>query len=283
MSGGRPPNLLLLITDQQRAPMHWPEEPGWLDALTPNDAGCGDRREFTPRVLRHRDVLAEPRELPHGHVSLAPWRHADADRGDLWPRRAQPPGRAAPRRGPGGQRRGRARGWRAPSRGLPRPGPRERKRARAPARHPTLATRLRERGYHVAYKGKWHLTKPLDGGEWSAADAERVERDFGFAGWEPPDAGENAKAEHFGGGNAGLTQEGWDEDYTRQVEAFLAQADLPEPFCLVVSLVNPHDVLGYPALLRARAATDAMSSAASACRCHRRSTRPAATSPTSRG
>ena len=26
-----------------------------------------------------------------------------------------------------------------------------------------------------------------------------------------------------------------------------ARADLPEPFCLVVSLVNPHDVLGYPA------------------------------------
>ena len=34
----RPPNLVLLVTDQQRAPMHWPDEPGWLDALTPNDA-----------------------------------------------------------------------------------------------------------------------------------------------------------------------------------------------------------------------------------------------------
>ena len=34
----RPPNLLLLITDQQRAPMHWPTEPGWLDALMPADA-----------------------------------------------------------------------------------------------------------------------------------------------------------------------------------------------------------------------------------------------------
>jgi choline-sulfatase len=34
----RPPNLLLLITDQQQAPMHWPTAPGWLDALTPTDA-----------------------------------------------------------------------------------------------------------------------------------------------------------------------------------------------------------------------------------------------------
>ena len=62
-----------------------------------------------------------------------------------------------------------------------------------------------------------------------------------------PDAGENAKAEHFGGGNAGPLGKGWDEVYTQQVESWLARADLPEPFCLVVSLVNPHDVLGYPA------------------------------------
>ena len=40
---------------------------------------------------------------------------------------------------------------------------------------------------------------------------------------------------------------GWDEVYTRQVERWLGRPDLPEPFCLVVSLVNPHDVLGYPA------------------------------------
>ena len=64
--------------------------------------------------------------------------------------------------------------------------------------------------------------------------------------WEAPDAGENAKAAHFGGGIAG-EGEGWDEVYTRQVERWLGRAKLPEPFCLVVSLVNPHDVLGYPA------------------------------------
>src|SRR4051812_5598541 len=34
----KPPNLILLITDQQRAPMHWPTEEGWLDRLMPNDA-----------------------------------------------------------------------------------------------------------------------------------------------------------------------------------------------------------------------------------------------------
>jgi arylsulfatase A-like enzyme len=35
-----------------------------------------------------------------------------------------------------------------------------------------------------------------------------------------------------------------------QVERFLAQEDLPEPFCLVVSLINPHDVLAYPTSFR---------------------------------
>ena len=124
-----------------------------------------------------------------------------------------------------------------------------------PTSVPALPGLLRAAGYHVAYKGKWHLTHPLGGdgallGGWSARDAARIEREYGFADWEPPDAGENTKAENFGGGNAG-EGEGWDEVYTRQVEAWLGRPDLPEPFCLVVSLVNPHDVLGYPSSYRA--------------------------------
>ena len=33
----KPPNLLLLITDQQRSPQHWPEDPAWLRSLMPSD------------------------------------------------------------------------------------------------------------------------------------------------------------------------------------------------------------------------------------------------------
>jgi choline-sulfatase len=112
---------------------------------------------------------------------------------------------------------------------------------------PNLAKLLRSAGYEVGYKGKWHLTQPLADEGWSERDAALLELDYGFAGWEPPDAGENTKAENFGGGNAGPLGRGWDELYTRQVEQWLSRPDLPEPFCLVVSLVNPHDVLGYPA------------------------------------
>ena len=70
----------------------------------------------------------------------------------------------------------------------------------------------------------------------------RIERDYGFADWEPPDAGGDTKAEHFGGGNVGASGEGWDEDYTRQMESWFAREELPEPFCLIFSLVNPHDL-----------------------------------------
>jgi arylsulfatase A-like enzyme len=132
-------------------------------------------------------------------------------------------------------------------RGLLQIGPRSGDEPVLPSEVPTIARMLRAEGYEVAYKGKWHLNHPLHEDGWSAQDAARLERDYGFAGWEPPDAGENAKAEHFGGGTAGPSGQGWDEEYTRQAERWLSGEGLREPFCLVVSLVNPHDVLGYPA------------------------------------
>ena len=46
------PNIVLIVTDQQRAPMHWPDEPGWLAELMPNDhalaqTGLTFERAFT--------------------------------------------------------------------------------------------------------------------------------------------------------------------------------------------------------------------------------------------
>jgi choline-sulfatase len=149
-------------------------------------------------------------------------------------------GRNAPRR----------RALRNFGRGLVQAGPRSGNEPELSPGTQSLAHLLRGRGYEVAYKGKWHLTHPSGGqmlGGWAQSDAERLRDQYGFADWEPPDAGENAKAEHFGAGNAGPLGLGWDEVYTRQVESWLGRADLPEPFCLVVSLVNPHDVLGFPA------------------------------------
>jgi arylsulfatase A-like enzyme len=241
------PNLLLLVTDQQRAPQHWPEGREWLDELTPHDArlragGISFTRAFIASSMcspSRASLLTGTYPASHG-VSLT------LTHGDLFPDRRNGPD--VLRTAAGLWRSGaipRKRLARQFVRGALRLGPKSGNEPELRPRTPTLATHLRERGYHVALKGKWHLTKPI-GGAWGPDDSARIERDFGFADWEPPDAGGDAKAESFGGGFAGATGLGWDEDYTRQVEGWLGRADLPEPFCLVVNLVNPHDVLGYP-------------------------------------
>jgi choline-sulfatase len=253
---GRPPNILLLITDQQRRPRHWPQGPGWLAELMPNDtdlartgltftnafcnaAMCSPSRAtlLTGRypaehgvtlTLTAADLHPDPRNTPAVVSTM----------GRILRRAEAPPSRVLTQFTRGALRLGQSSG----------------NEPELPVGLANLATHLRGAGYEVAYKGKWHLTHPSGGsngmlGGWTQADAERIARDHGFADWEPPDAGENAKADHFGGGNAG-EGEGWDEVYTRQVERWLGRTSLPEPFCLVVSLVNPHDVLGYPASYR---------------------------------
>ena len=245
----RPPNLLLLITDQQRGPMHWPDDPGWLDALTPTDAalrrnGVSFDRAFTATCMcspSRASFLTGTYPSRHGVPLTLTY-------GDLWPDPSNVPDvvrTAARLMASGDVSRGRL--ARAFGRSSLRLGPKSGREPELPAAVPTIARMLRARGYEVVLKGKWHLTKPVDGKEFGSADTLRLERDYGFAGWEPRDAGGTAKAHDFGGGTAGRSGEGWDEDYTRQAEQWLGQQDLPEPFCLIVSLVNPHDVLGYPA------------------------------------
>jgi len=242
------PNLLLLITDQQRQPQHWPDEPGWLKSLMPNDAelartGLTFNRAFCNTCMcspSRATLFSGQYPAQHG-ITLT------LTAGDLVPDRRNFPHvvRAAGRMAATGEV-GRGRIARGLARGMFQTGPKSGDEPELSAKTQTIAHVLRAAGYHVVLKGKWHLTKPV-AGVWSRADTDRLERDFGFADWDPPDAGENAKAENFGGGIAGATGEGWDEDYTRGIESWLAREDLPEPFCLVVSLINPHDVLGYPA------------------------------------
>jgi arylsulfatase A-like enzyme len=248
---GRPPNILLVITDQQRYPRHWPQDAGWLKELMPNEAElartgitftnafcntamCSPSRAtlLTGRypaehgvtlTLTAADLHPDPRNAPAVTATMA----------NILRRREAPAKRVL----------------RQYARGALRLGPHSGNEPVLPSAMSNLATLLRAAGYEVAYKGKWHLTHPSGGellGGWNERDAARIADDYGFADWEAPDAGENAKAEHFGGGNAGQG-EGWDEVYTAQAEQWLGRAELPEPFCLIVSLVNPHDVLGYPA------------------------------------
>lgn len=108
---------------------------------------------------------------------------------------------------------------------------------------PNVARMLIGNGYDVQYRGKWHVSKGSDGGGPAPSDIAM----YGFRGWVAPDAGEDTAPENFGGGYANH-----DKAYVQQAIAFLkgvrerrAKGD-HQPYCLVLSLVNPHDVLCYP-------------------------------------
>lgn len=108
---------------------------------------------------------------------------------------------------------------------------------------PNLARMLIGNGYDVQYRGKWHLSKGEGENGLTASDVAM----YGFKGWQAPDAGEDTKPENFGGGFANH-----DKAYVQQSIEFLEQARRRrshgdhQPYCLVISLVNPHDVLCYP-------------------------------------
>ena len=250
--GVRPPNLMLIITDQQRRPMHWPDDPEWLQTLTPADVEiartgvsfsqataascmCSPSRAslLTGRWPSEHGVTLT---LTQGGARIQS-KHAPASlkavagavmREELSPGEALKNFvRGATRKADGGQ-----------------------DESELDPETPNLARILERAGYRTVLKGKWHLTQPVEGGEWSELDRERLASDYGLQDWEPPDAGENLEPSHFGGGTfAGREGLGYDEDFTRQVERFLADPP-PEPWALIASLVNPHDVLAYPSTFK---------------------------------
>jgi arylsulfatase A-like enzyme len=118
-----------------------------------------------------------------------------------------------------------------------------------PERYKNLASVMAAAGYNVVYKGKWHLSKPAAGGNnWEPSDVAK----YGFGRWNPPDAGANQSYDEEGGGSKNndgrfMTSEGSVQNGDEGVLQFLNSVTAQEgPFFLIVSLVNPHDVLEYP-------------------------------------
>ena len=236
--------------------------------------------------MRDRDVLAEPRELPHRHLPVAPRRDADADRR----RPASRPGNAARRaahrrrawprsgevpRGAAGARRSCA--------GCCGCGPQSGNEPELPPGIPTLgdaAARARlprgaqgqvapdqaaerrrvERRRHGAHRARLRLRRLG-----AAGRRRRREVRVRSAAATPARPGE-----------------GWDEDYTRQIEA-LARPGRPARAVLPRRLARqPARRARLPGPTSRRRLHGATSSPTSTCRCRRRSTRTCATSRRSR-
>jgi choline-sulfatase len=110
------------------------------------------------------------------------------------------------------------------------------------------ATVMKAAGYNVVYKGKWHCSKPATKEDAKPSDLEK----YGFSRWDPPDAGANQSVPEAGGGSVDndgrfMNEVGNTADGTEGVLQYLSStAAQQQPFFMVISLVNPHDVLFYP-------------------------------------
>ena len=110
------------------------------------------------------------------------------------------------------------------------------------------ATVVAAAGYNPVYKGKFHCVKPANGSTFVPSDVNQ----YGFTRWDPQDAGANQSVPEEGGGiydndgrfmNSQGTPEAGTEGALQYLNSTAAQS---QPFFMVVSLVNPHDVLFYP-------------------------------------
>ena len=224
------PNIIVLMTDQERHHMHWP--PGWAEKNLPGlqrlkRHGLYFNRAYTAasQCSPSRAVMTTGRFAPVNRVT----------RTFLWP-------------------------------GLVHQN-----------RQPNIASLLMDKaGYEVVWKGKWHLSYAANaaignGGEdWTAADIAVFEQNYGWTQWNPPDAGNaivDRQPDEFGVFNGLATLGGGDPNndgryvdgpqpgargqtpgFGESVVEFLKNRapKLDKPFCLFISLVNPHDVYVYP-------------------------------------
>jgi arylsulfatase A-like enzyme len=125
--------------------------------------------------------------------------------------------------------------------------PKKNPQVQLPTDLPNMATVMAAAGYEVVYKGKWHCSKPA-GENFEPSDLTK----YGFHRWDPPDAGANQDISEAGGGTTNndgrfMTSKGSARRSAEGVLEYLRHhARHQQPFFLVVSLVNPHDVLLYP-------------------------------------
>jgi arylsulfatase A-like enzyme len=223
----RKPNILLIVTDQEREAMHWPE--GWAEANLPA------RRQLMANGLHFTRAQCNTAACSASRATFLTGLYP-AQHGVKNVITCDNPKSA-------GQRR----------------------QSILPSSLPNLATVLAAAGYHVVLKGKLHVTKPVAYNHamkrlyWSDADVRHLAERYGFHGWNPPDMSDPQSLSDLGGGsinNDGRFVDGTgtaaghpaslDELHRQSAVHFLNTYDGDKPFCLIVTLVNPHDVQEYP-------------------------------------
>ncbi|UCH96343.1 MAG: sulfatase-like hydrolase/transferase [Candidatus Aminicenantes bacterium] len=98
----------------------------------------------------------------------------------------------------------------------------------------------------IHYRGKWHMSKGPDGVQQLLPQQIDL---YGFAGWKPPDGGQDWRVRNIGGGFVDN-----DTHYTKEAVEFINERgrekekseNSAKPWCLVFSLINPHDIWTYP-------------------------------------
>lgn len=230
-SFSKKPHIVVILTDQERYPTHWPE--GWAEKNLVSNARLKKHGIFFTKAYTaasectpSRAVLTTSEHYPINKVPSTP-----------------------------------------PKSGLP-----------SADELMDIGSLLKKHSnYDVVWKGKWHLSLPMNGGNyWSEKDIANVQKKYDLYGWTPPDAGnaitefeKNADGTLFdglstlGGGYAnndfrylyGSSERkpketaGWGDgviDYLKKVAD--TDAEDRKPFCLFISLVNPHDIWVYPTL-----------------------------------
>ncbi|NES24356.1 MAG: sulfatase-like hydrolase/transferase [Symploca sp. SIO3E6] len=119
---------------------------------------------------------------------------------------------------------------------------------------------LKTAGYHVVWKGKWHLSHPKDGTPiWTAEDIKYMKETYSLVGWNPSDSGDSKSDPRTLGGGRIYNNDARYVDGTSSTSddalpappaesavQFIENYQGTKPFCLIVSLVNPHDIWVAP-------------------------------------
>lgn len=202
----RRPNLVFLITDQERYPRHWPE--GWAEANLPNRKRLADSGLTFTRCFCNAAMCSPSRATLFTGLYASQHGVKEVLQYDYPIRNSVPEHTSQPTLQTGTQ---------------------------------NIAQMLADAGYNVQYRGKWHISKDPTGT--LPVQSPRDLEQYGFQGWIPPEAGTDESATVFGGGDTNYDTQYAEQaaDFLKKADPYSHQ-----PFALFVCLANPHDLMGYP-------------------------------------